>query len=179
MHSSPLRLRSGLWLGYCNILFLLFFLTILLQIYCCIWDHCPVAYSSLGQDLAVGQMASHLTLEEFMVDSVTARCTSPLTAKQAQIVASLPPCLRDELRCLCWYALSNFLQMWFCALKPNISTLIFSVQRIFFQKSCGLFRCNLTNLSCTAIFFSLPNKRHLSRLFLIVTFNIKHTNWRL
>jgi len=35
----------------------------LLYICCCVWDHCPVAWPSFSQVVAVRQMASHLTLE--------------------------------------------------------------------------------------------------------------------
>ena len=91
--------------------------------------------------------------EEFMVDSMTARCPDPVAAEQAQIISPPPPCLTVGMRCLCWYAVFGFLQTCCCALWPNISTLVWSVQRTLFQNSCGLFRCNFTNLGCAAMFF--------------------------
>lgn len=57
-----------------------FFSPTLLYICCSSWGHCPVAWASLGQALAFIQMASHFTLknlwhaEEFVVDSLTAKC---------------------------------------------------------------------------------------------------------
>ena len=40
-----------------------------------------------------------------------------------------------SMRCLYWYAVFGFLQMWLYALCPNISTLVSSVQSPFIQTS--------------------------------------------
>ena len=68
------------------------------------------------------------------------------------------------------YAVFGFHQTRRCALWPDISTLLSSVQRTLFQKSCGLFRCNFAHVSCAALFFlerrwfllaTVPNKLYL------------------
>jgi len=127
--------------------------------------------TSFSQALAVRQMASHLTQEYFGIQRSswwTARCpglrTSPNHQPSTTVLDS-------------WYDMFGFLQTCCCALWPNISTLVWSVQRTLFQKSCGLFRCIFTNLSCAAMLLfrekrlspaTLPNKPYLFSLFLIV-----------
>jgi len=125
--------------------------------YHCHHHHCPVSRLNLSQALAVGQITSGSRIlwytEEFMLDSMTARCPDPVVVKQAQIISPPPPYLTVGTRCLCQHAVFGFLQTCCCALWPNISSLVWSVQRTLFQKSCGLFRCSFANLSCAVMFF--------------------------
>ena len=80
----------------------------------------------------------------------------PVAAEQAQIISSPPACLIVCMRCLCWLAVFGFHQTCRCASWPswlNMMVMIHrtSAKRTFFQKSCGLFRCNFGNLSCAAL----------------------------
>lgn len=69
------------------------------------------------------------------LDSVTTSCPGPLTTKQVEIITPPPQCLTVGIR--------KF--MFICFIY---STLVLSVQRtLFFQNTCDLFRCNVTNLS--------------------------------
>lgn len=62
----------------------------------------------------------------------------------------------------------------------NISILVLSVQTALVQKSCGLLRSKLANLSCTAMFFSTeetfspgnPSKHLLSFFPIVLSWNL-------
>uniref|UniRef100_A0A3P9BP32 receptor protein-tyrosine kinase n=1 Tax=Maylandia zebra TaxID=106582 RepID=A0A3P9BP32_9CICH len=61
----------------------------LCTIYCCPCNHFSLASKILWYTW------------EFMVDSMTAKCPSPVAAKQAQIITPPPLCLTLGMRCLC------------------------------------------------------------------------------
>lgn len=70
--------------------------------------------------------------------------------KQAQIITAPPPCLKDGIRFLCWHTvLCVGSELW-----SNISALVLSVQKAFFQNSGDLFNGNFENVIHAAIFFS-------------------------
>lgn len=108
-HSISVRVRSGLWLGHCNTLILLFFshsvadLLLWLQSlsYCMTqfgWSFiCPTA--GLTYDLTI-----LLYTEVFMVGLVIARCPSPVAAKQTHIT-TLHHCAWQ----LAWHVCANML----------------------------------------------------------------------
>lgn len=112
------------------------FSVVLLLICWCAWDHCPGTRSKISQPLAVRHMTSHFTLEYF--DILRSSWSTPWL-QGAQILwlqnklNHHPISSLDGMRCICWYAMLGFHQMWYCALWPNIPTLISSVQRIMFQ----------------------------------------------
>lgn len=69
----------------------------------------------------------------------------------------------------CWEAVFASGQTW-CALQPNISPLVSSVQRALIQNSCDLFWYNFANLRCAVMFVlekggvflaTHPNKSYL------------------
>ena len=166
-HSILVSLRSGLWLNHCNTLILFFFrhsvvdLLLCLGSLSCWWA--SFSFSCRTDGLTFDSRILWYP-EEFMVDSMTARCPGPVAAEQAQMISPPPPCLTVGMRCLCWYAAFGFLQTCCCALWPNISTLVWSVQRTLFQKSS-----EITNLSCAAMFFLER------RGFLLQPFQTSHT----
>lgn len=88
-------------------------------------------------------------------------CKLPVSAVKAQIINPPPPCLTVAMRCLCRCAVYDVIQSWCCAVQPDIVSLLSSVQRTMFHKSCDFF-----NLIRGSLFASLSN--NLSSLFLIV-----------
>lgn len=73
---------------------------------------------NFGQASAVRQMVSYLiseyfgiqTFVEFVVVSMTARCSGPVAATEAKIVTLPPPCKTAGPRCLCWFTAFGFPQ---------------------------------------------------------------------
>lgn len=86
------------------------------QACCCVLHQCHVAWPSSSQAYAAGQMASHPTLEyyilyytgKYVVGSVTPRCPSPVAVNQTQLITPAPPCLTVSRKCFCRYAVSIF-----------------------------------------------------------------------
>ena len=129
-------------------------------------------------DLTFGSTLILRYTEDFMINSLIARCPCPVAAKQAEIIIPPLTCLTVDTRCLCdtpFFILTKHYVVHFG--KKGISTLVSSVQRTLFQKSGDLFRYNFTNLSCAAMFFlerrdfflvTLPNKSYVFSLFLLV-----------
>ena len=136
-HSISGRLRSGLWLDHCNTLILFFFRHSAVDLLLCLGS-LSCWWPSYSHALAVRQMASHLTLEYFGIQR---------SSWWTQWIHGV------EVQYFSWYIVFGFLQTCCCALWPNISTLVWSVQRTLFQKSCALLRCSFANLSCAAMFF--------------------------
>lgn len=67
------------------------FSAIQLDLRCCEWKHCPIAWLSLGQTLSITQTASHLIRilwykENVMVYSITTRCPGSAATKQNRII---------------------------------------------------------------------------------------------
>lgn len=103
------------------------------------WSDWPITLSCIKSHLVREYFDN---TERFMVHSMQ----SAQGARQAHIIIRPPPCFTVVMRSLCFV----FCQMLDCALWPDISTLVLSVQRTLFYKSCGLFRCRLC---CASIFF--------------------------
>lgn len=128
--SISITLRFGLWMSNCNTQILFFFSAIQLDLRCCEWNHCPIAWLSLGQTLSITQTASRLIRilwykENVMVYSITTRCPGSAAAKQNRIIifchCATTQNLWHEVFVLIWSV--PFHQMLFCALWPDISTL--------------------------------------------------------
>lgn len=102
------------------------------------WSDWPITLSCIQSHLVREYFDN---TERFMVHSMQ----SAQGVRQAHIIIPPPPCFTVVMRSLCFV----FCQMLDCALWPDISTLVLSVQRTLFYKSCGLFRCRLC---CASIF---------------------------
>lgn len=100
-----------------------------------------------------------LNKEQFLVDSMTARCRSPVAVKQAPNPPLSIIMLVDlyEVFVLLYLVLCAI----HCAWRPDVSILVSSIQRTLSQNTCGLLRCNFANRNCAAMFFS-ERRRFLS-----------------
>jgi len=90
------------------------FSDILLYICCCDWDHCLDAWQlqlsfSCWRDGLTFDSRIFWYTEEFIVDTMTARCPGPVGVDQYQIISPPPLCLTVCMRCLWWYAVFGFL----------------------------------------------------------------------
>ncbi len=74
----------------------------------------------------------HSYTEEFMVDSMTVRCPGPAATKQAQNPQPSSNMLDFWYEVFVLISSLGFHKTWYCALWPNISTLVSSVKRILF-----------------------------------------------
>lgn len=121
------RLKSGLWLGYFDTPTLFFFTH---SVVCCCalahWCMIQIRPSFRCQTDGLIAVYKKIHMEEFIVISMTGRCTGPVYG---------PLWLRFHIRCLWWYAVFGFQQPWHCALWPNTSKSGSSVQSPLFQKS--------------------------------------------
>lgn len=94
---------------------ILFYLLVFLgSLSCCMTQYLP-SFSYRTHGVTFDPRILWYT-EELMVDSMTARCSGPVVAKQVQIITPPPPCLTFDMRCFCWYAVFGFHQMWRCSL---------------------------------------------------------------
>lgn len=131
------------------------FSAILLQICCCVQDHCPVALPIQTDALTFCIKRSSW---------LTSWLQGPMAAKQAHHHAWL----------LVWGVCADMLfsihQMCWSPLWPHISSWDLSVQGTFFQKSCGFFGCKFAGLSCADSGFLLtpiPNMSYLSFIIIL------------
>lgn len=118
-------LRSGLWQQFDSFL---------LQPFCCrfavvfglvVLLHDPISA------LAAGKMTSHLTLENIGVQR-SKWSTQRLQSAEILWLQNKPTSttvLTVDMRCLFWYAVPGFRQIWRCALWPNVLALVSSVPK--------------------------------------------------
>lgn len=90
------------------------------------WSDWPITLSCIQSHLVREYFDN---TERFMVHSMQ----SAQGARQAHIIIPPPPCFTAVMRSLCFV----FCQMLDCALWPDISTLVLSVQRTLFYKVCS------------------------------------------
>lgn len=108
-----------------------------------LWDHCPAAWPSSSQALAVREVASNLTLKYFGIDKSS---WSTQWLRDAQVLLLQNKSKSSTLHHCAWqlvyqfvllycafFILSFFPQTWHCELWPKISTLVLSIKRTLFQ----------------------------------------------
>lgn len=95
----------------------LWFFFFLLQICCCVLDHCLVAWHNLGQVLAVGDAAAHLSLENFGIQRLS-WSTQFLQSSQVQIITVIDGWCKGYTvnRLLIW--ITNMIERTFQNQKP-------------------------------------------------------------
>lgn len=114
---------TGLWLDHCSSLLLFFFSHSVVGLLLCMeLLSCSMTQLYLS-DRSVLRLGSRIFCYAG-VYSMTAKCSDPVAAKQNQIITPPPPGLTTCRRCLCWYAMFVFHQMWCCALWTETSTLV-------------------------------------------------------
>jgi len=149
-HRNSIRLRSGVWLGHCNILILFFFshsvinlMVFLGTLSCCMTQSLPTV--SCQTDIL-------WYTEEFIVDWKTARSPGPVAAKLAQIITPPPHCLTVGMRYVCGVWLLAL-----CIMAKNLH-FVSSVQKgivpeailIQYFSNCTVMNCNMLTEACRA-----------------------------
>ena len=99
------RLEVWILTGHCNILILLVFshfvvdlLVCLRSLSCCMTQFQP-SFSCWADGLTFDSKILWYA-EEFMADSMTAKCPGYAVAKQVQVITPSPLCLAADMRCL-------------------------------------------------------------------------------
>ena len=112
--------------------------TLLLQIWCCAWDHCPIACPSVSQALAVSQMVSRLNLEYFHIQKSS--WWTQMTAKRPGAVAANSPNNHPSTPVLdSMHEVYELFELICCVwFSPNVQTSTLCSQRTLFQQSCVL-----------------------------------------
>lgn len=104
------ELRSGLWLGQCNTMFLFL---------CCVWHYCPVANPSFG--CQTDSLPFHTRIiyytEEFIFNSLTVMCPNLWLQNKPKSM-----CLTVAMKSLCWDAEFGFCLL--CLYSDQISPLL-------------------------------------------------------
>lgn len=123
-----------------------------LHIGCCVWHHCPVAWPTFSQALAVSK---HPTPVYFGIQS-SLWCPRAVAVEQAQIITPLPPCYTLCMLCFCWngdvhygqmsdhlFKVFWFVQMHFCRHNPCYHVFFLET----FPNNSYYCECELMNLN--------------------------------
>jgi len=157
LSSSPTTALKcgGLVYYHCNTFSLFFFTHSLLDLPLCLGSLCccvtqfQPSFGCRTDGLTFDCRVFWYT-EEFKIGS---QCPCPEPAKHVQIITNPALCLTDGMRRLCWHVVFGFHQLWCCALWPNTSILVSSVEKDIVPSS----------------FLLLSNKSYLFDLVLIET----------
>lgn len=125
---------QGCWFYFAAVCFFSFFTHSVVDLLLCMgFLSCSMTQLYLS-DRSVLRLGSRIFYYA-EVNSMTARCSDPVAAKQNQIITPPPPGLTTCRRCLCRYAMFVFHRMWCCGLWTDTSTLVLSVKGTVQYKS--------------------------------------------